>query len=204
LTRAYEAIIDEARAAVAARREPNMQALEASVRAVATLERSQGDAAQRSATDKAETEALEQLRRVVAVHRARVRLSREPEPASPPPAVAAPTPLRALLRTRPTITGNMDVSRKRDGDKLLLRWDAVAGVTEWEVRFSERADARADYVVAETLTLPAEATGVEVPLGDRTMRVHLLGRARGGKLVRRAMISALTRDTWSEKWERRA
>ena len=198
MTPDYEAIIDEARAAVAAKREPNLPALEARVSAVARRERAAGDAA---AVDRAEQEALEQLKRVVSVHRARLRLSREPVPA---PAVAAPPPLRAVLRTRPTITGNMDVSRKRDGEKLLLRWDPVATVSEWEVRFSERPDARADYAVLETQTLPASAASVEVPLGERTMRVHVLGRGRGGKLVRRAMISALTRDTWSEKWERRA
>jgi hypothetical protein len=198
VTQAFEAIIDEARAAVAAKREPNAPALEARLRAAAKQERTHGDAA---AIDKAEQDALEQLKRVVSVHRARIRLSREP---APPPIVAPPPPLRALLRTRPTITGNMDVSRKRDGEKLLLRWDAVPAVAEWEVRFSERADARADYVVGETLALPGTATSVEVPLGDRTMRIHLLGKGRTGKIVRRLMISALTRDTWSEKWERRA
>jgi hypothetical protein len=198
MTQAFEAIIDEARAAVAARREPNAQALEARLRAAAKQERTGGDAA---SVDKAEQEALEQLKRVVSVHRARVRLSREP---APPSIAPPPSPLRALLRTRPTITGNMDVSRKRDGEKLQLRWDAAPAVAEWEVRFSERADARADYVVGETLTLPGTATSVEVPLGERTMRIHLLGKGRNGKIVRRLMISGLTRDTWSEKWDRRA
>jgi hypothetical protein len=197
MTQAFEAIIDEARAAVAAKREPNAEALEARLRAAAKQARTRGDAA---AVDKAEQDALEQLKRVVSVHRARVRLSRAP--AAPP--VVTPPPLRALLRTRPTITGNMDVSRKRDGETLLLRWDAAPAVAEWEVRFSERADARADYAVIETLTLPGTATSVEVPLGERTMRIHLLGKGRNGKIVRRSLISALTRDTWSEKWERRA
>jgi hypothetical protein len=198
MTQAFEAIIDEARAAVAAKREPNAQALEARLRAAAKQERSRGDIAE---IDKAEQDALEQLKRVVSVHRARVRLSREP---APPPAVAAPAPLRALLRTQPTITGNMDVSRKRDGETLLLRWDTTPAIAEWEVRFSERADARADYAVIETLTLPGTATSVEIPLGERTMRIHLLGKGRNGKVVRRSLISALTRHTWSEKWERRA
>ncbi len=198
MTQAFEAIIDEARAAVAARREPNAQALEARLRAAAKQERAHGDAA---SIDEAEQQALRQLQRVVSVHRARMRLSREP---APPPVVAPPPPLRALLRTRPTITGNMDVSRKRDGETLLLRWDSTPAVAEWEVRFSERADARADYAVIETLTLPGPTTSVEVPLGQRTMRIHLLGKGRNEKIVRRLMISGLTRDTWSEKWERRA
>jgi hypothetical protein len=58
--------------------------------------------------------------------------------------------------------------------------------------------------VIETLTLAGAATSVEVPLAERTMRIHLLGKGRNGKIVRRSMISGLTRDTWSEKWERRA
>jgi hypothetical protein len=198
MTQAYEAIIDEARAAVAAKREPNTEALEARVRALAKRERTEGDPA---AADKAEQAALEQLRRVVAVHRARIRISREP---APPPAVIPPPSLRSQLRTQPTMTGNMDISRKRDGEKLLLRWDTVPAVTEWEVRFSERADARADYAVTETLTLPGTTSGVEVPLGERTMRIHILGKGRSEKIVRRLMISGLTRETWSEKWERRA
>jgi hypothetical protein len=34
--------------------------------------------------------------------------------------------------------------------------------------------------------------------------VHLLGRAANGRLVRRAVISGLTRDNWSDRWQRRA
>ena len=195
---AYETIIEEARAAVAARREPNLPALEARVRAVAKLARKRGDP---EAVDRSEALALKQLERVVSVHRARVRLSREP---APPPVAAPAAPRRALLRTRPTITGNIDVSRKRDGETLLLRWDPVPAVTEWEVRFSERPDPRSDYAVIETHTLPAGTTSVEVPLGERTARVHLLGRARDGRLARRLIVAGLTRETWSEKWERRA
>jgi hypothetical protein len=36
------------------------------------------------------------------------------------------------------------------------------------------------------------------------VRVHLLGRGRDGRLVRRAIISALTREGWDERWQRRA
>lgn len=198
MSQAYEAIIDEARAAVAAKREPNTEALEARIRALAKRERAEGDAA---TADQAEQEALEQLKRIVSVHRARVRLSREPVA---PPVVVPPPSLRAQLRTRPTMTGNMDVSRRRNGEKLLLRWDTTPAIAEWEVRFSERADARADYAVIQTLTLPGSDPAVEVPLGERTMRIHLLGKGRNEKIVRRLIISGLTRETWSEKWERRA
>jgi hypothetical protein len=45
---------------------------------------------------------------------------------------------------------------------------------------------------------------VEVPLGELPLRVHVLGHARDGRLVRRALISALTRDTWGDRWQQRA
>ena len=68
----------------------------------------------------------------------------------------------------------------------------------------EHVAARGAYVVRETLQLPAAATTVELPLCERPLRVHLLGRGRDGRLVRRAVISALTIDTWNDRWERRA
>jgi hypothetical protein len=60
----------------------------------------------------------------------------------------------------------------------------VPAVTEWEVRFSERPDARSDYVDRATLVLAAGETIVEVPLGDNLFRVNVLGRGRGGRLQR--------------------
>ncbi len=185
---AYAAIIAEARAAVAGRREPDQRALEARIRAAG------GDAA-------AEKRALQQLERVVSVHRARTLVGREPVAPTPPP--PAPS-LRTALRTRPTISANMDVRQQRDGDRFVLAWDTAPAIAGWEVRFSERPDARADYEVRETLTLAPEATTVELPLGDNPLRVHLLGRSRDGRLLRRAVISALTRAAWGERWERRA
>jgi hypothetical protein len=188
LSREYAAIIAEARASVAARQDPSSQALEARIRAAG------GDA-------KAEQRALQQLERVLSVHRSRALLTRQPT--APPPGAAAPS-LRAALRTRPMISANMEVRQKRDGEQFVLVWDTTPAIAGWEVRFSERPDARGDYEVRETLTLPAEATTVEVPLGDKPLRVHLLGRSRDGRLLRRAVISALTRDGWNDRWERRA
>ena len=72
------------------------------------------------------------------------------------------------------------------------------------MRISERPDARGDYVVRETRELPAATTSVELPLADLPLRVHLLGRTRDGRLVRRAVISGLTRDSWNDRWQRRA
>ena len=85
-----------------------------------------------------------------------------------------------------------------------VAWDAVPSVTTWEVRISERPDVRADYVVRESLQLERGVTRVELPLGDQPVRVHVLGRARDGRLVRRAVVSGLTRDGWGDRWQRRA
>jgi hypothetical protein len=140
-------------------------------------------------------EALRRLERVGAVQRARATVrpvARAPE--------AAPALARPLLRTKPTITGNMEV--RRDGEALA--WSAERGVTSWELRISERPDPRGDYEVRESGELPGETTRIELPLGDVPLRVHLLGRDRGGRLVRRAILSGVTRETWADRWQRRA
>ena len=92
----------------------------------------------------------------------------------------------------------------RRDEAVVLSWDAAAAVTGWEVRFSERADARSEYVVREVLSLPGTATSVDLTLGELPLRVHLLGRANDGRLVRRAIVSALTQDNWNDRWQRRA
>ena len=94
--------------------------------------------------------------------------------------------------------------RERRGDSFVLAWTAEPKVVEWDVRFSERPDARGEYVVREERNLPGPETSLELTLGDTPLRVHLLGRARDGRLVRRAIISALTREGWDERWQRRA
>ncbi len=138
-----------------------------------------------------DAEALAKLDAVMSVYRARQKLS---DPAKVSDA-------RAALRTRPTVNANMDV--RRSGSSTLV-WDPAASVAGWEVRISERPDARGEYAVRETRELPAAATSVELPLADLPLRVHLLGRARDGRLVRRAVISGLTRAGWSDRWQRRA
>jgi hypothetical protein len=180
-------ILDAARAEVAAGRNPDEKALEARIREAGG-----------GAKD------LKQLERVLTVQRARARLATQP---SPPPAAPAPPARprgRTAFRAQPTITGNMEVRRARSGDGVVLSWDAAPAVTGWEVRFSERADARSEYVVRETLALPGSATSVELGLGELPRRVHLLGRANDGRLVRRAIVSALTQDNWDDRWQRRA
>lgn len=190
LIREYAAIVNEARTGIADGRPPNQQTLEASIR-VATRRYGSLDVT-------AERRALKQLERVLSVHRARAALARPPAP----PAVAAPR--RKALRARPMLTGNMDVRRKTQGETFVLAWDAAAGVAQWEVRISERPDARRDYAVRETSIREATETTLELPLGERPLRVHLLGRSRDGRLLRRAVISGLTRAGWDERWQRRA
>jgi hypothetical protein len=181
----YAHILAEVRATVAGRLEPDQPAFEARIRAI------RGTAA-------AEAQALQQLERVLSVHRARTLVGREPVA---PVAVAAPSSsLRTALRTRPTISANMEVRQQRDGERFLLQWETTPAIAGWEVRFSERPDARGDYEVRDTLTLPAQTTSVELPLGDNPLRVHLLGRSRDGRLLRRAVISALTRADWGARW----
>jgi hypothetical protein len=171
-----EAIIDEARALVAAGKSPDWKELRDRIRALG------GD----------QRDALRRLERVGAVHRARAAL-----PAAP----VAPAPRAPLFKGRAIITGNMDV--RRDG-AAKLAWRAEPKVTAWEIRISERPDPRGDYEVRESGELPGDATSVEVPIGETPLRVHLLGRDRGGRLVRRAILSGITRETWGDRWQRRA
>jgi hypothetical protein len=189
-------LIDEARAEVGSGGNPPAD-VEARIRSLFEAARAREPAAA-AAIGRAEKKALRRLEQVLSVQRARALL------AQPRDRPAAPPPRRAVLRTRASITGNMDVRRESGDGRFGLAWDAAAAVARWEIRFSERESARGDYEVRETRTLPGETTRIELPLGDSTLRVHLLGRARGGRLVRRAIVSGLTRDNWSDRWQRRA
>jgi hypothetical protein len=179
-------IIDEARKRVASGKPLNAAALEARIRAAG------GD------TERA----LKQLARIVSVQRARTLIAGPPKHDPAPPATPALRPL--ALRTKPTVTGNMDVRRERRGDAFVLAWTAEPKVVAWDVRLSERPDVRGEYIVREERSLPGSETSLELELGDAPSRVHLLGRGRDGRLIRRAIISALTREGWGERWQRRA
>jgi len=187
----YAVILDQARASIAAGRTPDWSVLESRLRAVGRQPRT-------AARPEEEARALEQLQLLASLHRARTRLA----PADPGPTARERGP--AALRERPTISGNMEVRRETVGAAFLLRWEPAPGVLEWTVRLSERSDPRAGYAVREELTLPAGETSLELPLGTHALRVHLLGRGRGGKLVRRAVMSPLTPESWDERWLRRA
>jgi hypothetical protein len=148
--------------------------------------------------ERARRDALAQLERIGAVHRARRARARVESTQAPTGATR-----RALLRTRPTLTGDFDVRRERDGDRLVLAWRAEPGVERWEVRIAARSGTRSDYVALEERELPGSATRLELPASEAPLRVHVLGRSRGGRLVRRAIASGLAPESWDERWQRR-
>ncbi len=205
LQHAYAVILNEARAEIAAGREPALAVLEKRVRAATRHERTEREGVTSAALEKTESKALQQLAQIGSISRARALLDRAREPApAPEPASRPSQSLGSLLKIRPTITANMDVRRGTDGERLTLEWDPVPAVVEWEVRFSERPDPRGSYGPLESVTQPAAETKVDVPIGEHLFRVNILGRSRDGRLLRRALISSLTRETWNDRWERRA
>ena len=67
-----------------------------------------------------------------------------------------------------------------------------------------RPDPRRDYVEGEAETLPAGTRSYEVELDEQPRRIQLYGHARGGKIVRRAVILALTSGNSGAQWKRQA
>jgi hypothetical protein len=169
-----QTILDEARAQIARGDEPDVAALEERVRAV-------------------DPSALGQLRRLLAVHRAKRSLAEPP---------AASQPRRAVYRAKPTISANMNVHARAAGDAVALEWAAAAGVRAWEARIGERRDARSPYVDRETLAL--DAPRLELRLTDLPQRVSITGRNAAGRIVQRALVSGLTSANWTQKWQQRA
>lgn len=172
-------ILAEARAQIARGDEPDVQALEERIRAV----------------DEA---ALVQLRRLLAVHRAKRSLA---APTAPKPSQPA-RPRREIYRAKPTIAANMAVRARAAGDGVVLEWDAVKGVARWEARVSERLDARSQYTEGETLTL--DAPQLDLQLNDLPKRVSVVGRNAAGRIVQRALVSGLTSANWDQRWQQRA
>jgi len=126
--------------------------------------------------------------------------------AIPATSVSPPArPIRRLaLQPSATIVGNMAVRKQPTERGLELAWDAAPQVIEWVLRVSVRPDPRQDYVEGEAETLPAGARSYEVELDEHPRRIQLYGHARGGKIVRRAVISALTSGNSSAQWKRQA
>jgi hypothetical protein len=177
------AILDETRAQIARGDDPDAAELEARILAVPAPD---------------STRALEQLNRLLAVHRARRSLHTLVQA----PATPRPAPRRSGYRAKPTIAANMTVRAQATGDTVTLEWQAAPGVASWEARLSERPDARSDYVERETREL--DSTRLELRLSDRPQRIHLLGRNSYGRLQQRAVVSGLTAENWSQRWQQRA
>ena len=144
----------------------------------------------------AESTALAALQTIVAS----ARPAATPTPQAPPP-----RPVRRLaLQPSATIVGNIAVRKKPAAQGLELSWDAAANVTEWRVRVSVRPDPRQDYVEGEVVILPIAATSFAVELDEHPRRIQLYGHARDGRIVRRAVISALTSGNSATQWKRQA
>ena len=176
------AILDEARKQIARGVEPDAAALEARIREVVAPEGGQ---------------ALRQLERLLAVHRARRSLATPL--AAPPP--ARPARRAEIYRARPTIAANMTVRARAERDAIVLEWDAQRGVTSWEARVAERPDPRSTYVDRETVALAGPT--LELTLADRPQRVSLVGKNANGRIVQRALISGLTSSNWNQRWQQR-
>ena len=125
--------------------------------------------------------------------------------AAPAPSAPSGRPVRRLaLQPSATIVGNMAVRKKPSAQGLELSWDSASGVTEWRLRVSVRPDPRRDYVEGEVVTLPATSTSFAVDLDEHPRRIQLYGHARDGRVVRRAVISALTSGNSGAQWKRQA
>ena len=121
------------------------------------------------------------------------------------PGVASGRPVRRLaLQPSATIVGNMAVRKKPVAQGLELAWDPAPNVVEWVLRVSVRPDPRRDYVEGEVATLPAATTTFAVALDEHPRRIQLYGQARDGRIVRRAVISALTSGNSGAQWKRQA
>ena len=123
-----------------------------------------------------------------------------PRPEAPPP-----RPVRRLaLQPSATIVGNMAVRKKPTAEGLELSWDPSPKVTEWKLRVSVRRDPRAEYVDGDVTTMPAGSSSFEVALDELPRRIQLHGHARDGRIVRRAVVSALTSGNSGAQWKRQA
>lgn len=125
--------------------------------------------------------------------------------APPAPAPSPARPVRRLaLQPAATIVGNMAVRKQPTPNGLELSWDAAANVVEWRMRVSTRPDPRRDYVEGEVVTLSGGTTSFEVELDEHPRRIQLYGHARDGRIVRRAIVSALTSGNSGAQWKRQA
>ena len=99
-------------------------------------------------------------RREAGAEAARARALDPPGPRRARPqadAAGTPRPFAACARGRRS-PGTWTCAATSSDENFVLAWDGAAGIAQWEVRISERPDARQDYAVRETLTLAANET----------------------------------------------
>ncbi|MEI7759450.1 MAG: hypothetical protein WCJ67_01635 [Thermoleophilia bacterium] len=148
------------------------------------------------ATATVEGSTLEALKAIVAA---------APPSAAPAPAPPSSRPVRRLmLQPSATVVANMTVRKTPGGPGVELLWETAPNVTAWTIRVSVRPDPRQDYTEGEIVTLPAATTSYEVSLDDLPRRIAIYGLARDGRIVRRAVISALTIGNSSAQWKHQA
>jgi hypothetical protein len=127
--------------------------------------------------------------------------------ASPPPPTPAPPerpPRRLTLQPAATIVGTLAVRKKRVGNGVEIAWSAEPSIRAWKVSVATRPDPRRPYLDGETATLPPAKTAFEVALDDVPRRIQIVGEGRDGRVVRRAVISALTRGNSGAQWKRQS
>jgi hypothetical protein len=127
-----------------------------------------------------DADALARLDSVMAVHRARARLAQQVSDTKV-------SDTRSPLRTRVFVSGDLTIRR---GDGHVIEWNADPAVQAWELRIG---DERREL----------QETRSDLPLTSRPVRVNVVGRSRTGKVVRRAVLSGLTRENWNDRWQRR-
>ncbi|HEY3543670.1 MAG TPA: hypothetical protein VGK79_14135 [Gaiellaceae bacterium] len=174
-------ILDEARSQIARGIEPDVATLESRIRPLDPDGR-----------------ALGQLRRLLAVHRAKRSLATD----APQRPQARPAVRRDVYRAKPTVAANMTVRARAEGSAVVLEWQPAKGVEAWEARVSERPDARSQYV--DRATQPLDAPRLELRLTDLPQRVSITGRNAAGRIVQRALVSGLTSANWNQRWQQRA
>ncbi len=116
----------------------------------------------------------------------------------------APPIRRLALQPAATIVGNMTVRKTATPEGMELSWDAVPNAVEWTVRVSVRPDPRQEYSEGDVTTIPAGTTSCTVRLDDLPRRIQIYGHARDGRIVRRAVISAVTSGNSGAQWKRQA
>lgn len=121
-----------------------------------------------------------------------------------PEALPARAVRRLALQPSATIVGTMAVRKKAREQGVELSWDTATNVVEWRLRVSTRPDPRQEYVESGLVTLAAGSTSFEVALDELPRRIQITGHARDGRVVRRAVISALTRGNSASQWKRQA